>query len=221
MHDEGVIKFRVAHRQLALPARSYGELAAKLIAWREILAKTGLVGQDPARYGGAGYGNVSARVGAPASPRGARPFLISGTQTSGLARVGLEQLCVVRSYDLANNSAVSEGSIHPSSESLTHGAIYDLSPHIRAVLHAHAPTIWRHAGALRLPTTDPAAAYGTTEIAYAAQRLYRESALSETRALAMGGHEDGVIVFGRTVEEAGTLLITLLARAYEATCAGR
>jgi ribulose-5-phosphate 4-epimerase/fuculose-1-phosphate aldolase len=221
MHDEGVIKFQVEHRQLALSPRRYGELAAKLIAWREILASTGLVGQDPVRYGGAGYGNVSARLGAPASPRGARPFLITGTQTSGLARVGLEQLCVVRRYELGQNRAFSEGSTHPSSESLTHGAIYDLSPHIRAVLHAHAPVIWRRARALRLPMTDASAAYGTTAIAYAAQQLYRESALPETRALAMGGHEDGVIVFGKTVQEAGNVLISLLARAYEQQCAGR
>ena len=213
--DEGVIKFSVERRAQALAPRRYQALASKLIAWREILARTGLVGQDPARYGGAGYGNVSARVGAPASPRGARPFLISGTQTSGLTSIGLGELCVVERYDLRNNRAISEGLIDPSSESLTHGAIYDLSPHIRAVLHAHAPLIWRRARELRLPTTDPRAAYGTTDIAYEAQRLYRSTALPERRILAMGGHEDGIIVFGKTVQEAGAVRIRSLAQAFE------
>ena len=31
----------------------------------------------------------------------------------------------------------------------------------------------------------------------------------------MGGHEDGVIAFGRSIEEAGQTLLTWLARAYE------
>lgn len=219
MRDEGVIKFRVEHQQGALAAGQHLGLASKLIAWREILARTGLVGQDPARYEGAGYGNVSARVGAPASPRGARGFLISGTQTSGLARISLEQLCLVRRYDYRQNCAVSEGLVHPSSESLTHGAIYDLSPHIRAVLHAHAPAIWRRARQLRLPTTDAKVSYGSVEMALEVQRLYRSSVLPERRILAMGGHEDGVVVFGKTVEEAGAVLIETLAHAYERACA--
>jgi len=214
-HDEGVIKFRVEHEQRALSPREHGELANKLIAWREILARTGLVGQDPALYGGAGYGNVSARVGAPSSPRGARPFLISGTQTSGLARIDLPQLCLVRRYVLAENRAESSGLVHPSSESLTHGAIYDLSPHIRAVLHAHTPAIWRQARRLRLPTTNAVVAYGTVEMAQEVRRLYRDTALGEQQIFSMGGHEDGVVVFGRSVEEAGGVLVRALARALE------
>ncbi len=63
MSGEGVIKFRSEHQACALPAYRYGKLCCKLSAWREVMAKTQLVGQDPARYGGAGYGNVSARVG--------------------------------------------------------------------------------------------------------------------------------------------------------------
>ena len=52
--DEGYIKFESAHRDCELPARRFGELACKLVAWREIMALTGLVGQDPRRYEGAG-----------------------------------------------------------------------------------------------------------------------------------------------------------------------
>ncbi len=219
MTEEGVIKFCVDHTHTALTPRRYGDLACSLIAWRELLTGARLLGQDPTRYGGAGYGNISARIGAPSSPRGARPFLISGTQTSGLQAISLEELCVVSRYDLVANTAVSEGLLHPSSESLTHGAIYDLSPHIRAVIHAHAPALWGRARKLNLPITDPHATYGTTALAYDVQRLYRSTALPETQLLALGGHEDGVFVFGRNIEEAGGVLMKTLARAYEGLCA--
>ena len=67
MEREGVIKYRLEHRAGPLEPRLYGDLACQLNAWRELLALTGLVGQDPQRYGGAGFGNVSARVGRPSS----------------------------------------------------------------------------------------------------------------------------------------------------------
>jgi len=219
--DEGVIKFEAAHDKRVLEPRSYAEVACALVAWREILAKTQLVGQDPARYGGAGYGNVSGRVGAPSSGQGRRRFLISGTQTGGKGLLALADFCVVEDYDYRANRVRSFGEKLPSSESMTHGAIYDLSPHIRFVLHAHSPVIWRRAAELRLPTTGRAIAYGTTAMADEVQRLYRATALAERRVFAMGGHEDGVIAFGHTVDQAGQSLLVELAHAYQLDCAGR
>ncbi len=218
MHDEGVIKFHAEHQQAVLSARRLGALSCTLVAWREILARTGLVGQDPARYGGFGYGNVSARTGAPSAPRRRRPFLITGTQTSGKTCMSLDDFCLIETCDPDHNQVQSRGVVMPSSESMTHAALYDLGSHIRFVFHAHSPVIWRQAQALRLPTTDPSIPYGTRRMATAVARLYRETALSESRLLAMGGHEDGVIAFGRTAEEAGTALIETLARAYETVC---
>jgi ribulose-5-phosphate 4-epimerase/fuculose-1-phosphate aldolase len=219
--DEGVIKFEAEHRRESIEPRIYGELCCRLIAWREIMAKTQLVGQDPARYGGAGYGNVSGRVGPPSSSRGQRAMLISGTQTGGRHAIGLDDFCVVSRYDYQSNRVESRGVIEPSSETMTHGAIYDLAPSIRYVLHGHAPIIWRAASQLRLPTTHRDVAYGTPAMALEVQRLYRESHLQECRILAMGGHEDGVVVFGHTVEAAGQTMITWLARAYELSCRSR
>jgi ribulose-5-phosphate 4-epimerase/fuculose-1-phosphate aldolase len=221
VYDEGVIKFVARHRRVALDAARHGALVCKLIAWREVLAKLQLVGRDPARYGGAGYGNVSARVGAPGSPRGARPMIITGTQTGGLAHIDFEHMCLVERYDYVEGWVESSGLIEPSSETMTHGAIYDLSPAIRFVFHAHAPVIWRRARALRIPLTDPRVAYGTPEMAREAQRLYQGGALAAAPILAMGGHEDGIIVFGQSAEEAGQALVTFLARAYEQVCVTR
>ncbi len=217
--DEGAIKFDADHRVRPLAPRRYGEAACRLIAWREILAKTGLVGQEPGLYGGFGYGNVSCRVGPPSMPRRRRAFLITGTQTSGKSCMSLADLCVVERCDLEHNSVESRGSVLPSSESLTHGAIYDLGCHLRYVFHAHSPTIWHRAAALRIPTTDRGVAYGTPGMAREVERLWRVSALPDLGILAMGGHEDGILAFGRTAEQAGEIAIRYLARAYEAACA--
>jgi hypothetical protein len=213
---EGVVKFEVAHRTCPLEERIHGEIAGALVSWREILARLGLLGQDPARYGGAGYGNVSARIGPMGDvPRGRRRFLVTGTQTGGRRKVTLDDFCVVEEYDIGANRVRSSGPLPPSSESLTHGAIYDIAPAARVVLHAHAPEIWRRARALGLPVTRESAANGTPEMALEVQRLYRETALPGTGILAMGGHEDGVIAFGHTANEAGGILVRALARALE------
>ncbi len=219
MIDEGAIKFEAAHRDQPLPSRRFGEAACRLLAWREIFAKTGLVGQEPGLYGGFGYGNVSCRVGPLSAPRRRRAFLITGTQTSGKACMSLADLCVVERCEPQRNRVESYGPVLPSSESLTHGAIYALGSHIRFVFHAHTPTIWRRAAALRIPTTDPKVAYGTPQMAREVERLWQTTALSDLGVLSMGGHEDGVIAFGRTAEEAGEITLRYLARAYEATCA--
>jgi ribulose-5-phosphate 4-epimerase/fuculose-1-phosphate aldolase len=213
-YDEGVIKFAAEHDFRELNTDRYGEVAASLVAWRGILMQTGLVGQDPSRYGGAGYGNVSARVGAPSASQKERSFLVSGTQTGGMECVSLDDFALVRHYDYQSNQVQSQGLIQPSSEAMTHGAIYDLGSQIRFVFHGHCPIIWSQAESLKLPTTDPSIPYGTPEMAKEVQRLYRSSTLSERKVLAMGGHEDGVVVFGKTPEEAGTLFMATLAKAY-------
>jgi len=218
MAHEGVIQFEAEHEQRELEARRYGELACELIAWREIMALTGLVGQEPARYAGAGYGNVSARVGPRSAPMGGRAFLITGSQTSGNRCIGLREFALVESYDYRANRVLSRGCVLPSSESMTHAAAYDSSPLVRCVMHAHSPVVWRRRRELGLPETNPAVPYGTMEMALEVGRLYRESVLPERGILAMGGHEDGILVLGRDPEQAGSILLQWLARAYSVTC---
>lgn len=218
MRSEGIIKFEYEHADRALDSRVHGDAVCELAAWREIMAHTGLVGQDPRRYDGAGYGNVSMRVGAPSSAFGRRRFLITGTQTSGNRCITLDDFCIIEEYDARRNWVRSAGRIKPSSETMTHGAIYDLSASVRVVLHAHTPMIWRRRKALRLPTTDPGVAYGTPDMVAEVRRLYRSSGLAESRMFAMGGHEDGIVAFGRNAVEAGHTLLATLARAYALEC---
>jgi ribulose-5-phosphate 4-epimerase/fuculose-1-phosphate aldolase len=215
--DEGVVKFDARHTFGRLPVAADDPRLTALLAWREVMYRLGVVGQDPTRYGGAGYGNVSARLGPFPGRPGERPFLVSGTQTGGRVTLQSSDFCVVRRWAVTLNQVESEGPVVPSSESMTHGAIYDLGPEIRFVLHAHCPEVWGTAKQLRVPTTAPSVDYGTPEMAREMKRLDQVCGLREQRLLAMAGHEDGVIAFGRTAEEAGATLTSALARALALT----
>lgn len=212
MQQEGVIKFNLEFREAPpLPAAELREINA----WRRILFLLRLTGQDPSRYDGLGYGNISQRLEPYDAPPEQRRFVISGTQTGGLAELGPEHYTAVLESHPEENRLVAEGPLRPSSESLTHATLYTLDASLRCVMHAHSPEIWRHAVALGLPCTDPAAAYGTMEMAAETRRLMRDATVRAGGIFIMGGHEDGVVSFGRTAEEAGTVLLHLLARAFQ------
>lgn len=214
---EGVVKFDLVHRAERLEEHVYGERARELFGWREMLRRLGGVGQEESRYGGAGFGNLSLRMPPfGESGRGRRRFLVTGTQTGGRAALGLADCAVVETYDLTTNRVTSFGGTPPSSEALTHGAIYDASPSARAVLHVHSPELWSRARALGLPLTRPEVPYGTPEMAREVERLFREAALAEHAIFSMAGHEDGVIAFGPSAEAAGATLLRHFARALAA-----
>ncbi len=207
---EGVIKFALEFTPAPpLPETELRELGA----WRQILWLLGLTGRDPQRYHGLGYGNVSRRLPANQAAPAARPFVISGTQTGGLPWLGPEHYAVVQSCDPQANRVTAEGPLPPSSEALTHGVLYALDPDHACVLHVHTPLLWRNAAVLGLPATDSAAAYGTPEISAEVARLHADPAARAGGLMAMGGHQDGLVAFGPTVETAGTTLVQWLGRA--------
>lgn len=221
--DEGVIKFSVqqAHHSTLYLNNSHQEKLAELTAWRKRLFKMDVIGCDISRYG-ACYGNVSMRYieldhfeFRYVKPKGFRTFLITGTQTGNLEDLTADHYVRVYHYNYAHNKVCAEGPLLPSSESLTHGAIYDLSLEldIRYVFHVHSPQLWNSAHRLEIPTTSETIAYGTPEMAAEVQRLFHDTDLGEKKILSMGGHKDGIISFGSTAEEAGTILLEHLARA--------
>lgn len=205
---EGVIKFHLEFRESSGPAA--GTIAG-LNAWRTVLHVLGLTSQDPLRYGGVAYGNVSQRAsGAPAGRSTSPQFIVSGTQTGGLDRLTERHYCLVTGFDLYANRLRAEGPIAPSSESLTHAAVYRAAPSARCVLHVHSPEIWRHAKALQVPVVDPKIAYGTPEMADAVGALVRRH---QDAIVAMGGHEDGIIAYGSSLDDTALKLIGLFVRA--------
>jgi L-ribulose-5-phosphate 4-epimerase len=208
---EGVIKYQLAYTPAPpLPM----ERLAELNAWRKILNMTALIGQNPALYAGYGYGNISCRLDDVDSPDDCHPFIITGTQTGEMADLAPKDYVVVTGCYPGENRLVAEGPVKPSSESLTHGTLYALDAKILWVMHAHSPHIWRNAQALGIPMTGDVA-YGTPEMADEVRRLYLDSDMIQKRIFGMAGHEDGIVTFGHTAEEAGFVLLGFLARALQ------
>jgi L-ribulose-5-phosphate 4-epimerase len=207
---EGVIKFSAQHTDVALDPR-LARSAADLDAWRSLFVQLELIGQDPKRYQGLGFGNLSARI---TTERGETQFLISGSQTGAKPELELADFSLVSSWTVEQNSLVSTGQTPPSSESLTHGAFYDADPAIRFVFHAHSPEIWHGADQLGLSCTAPDVAYGTPEMAQEVARICRQADHRRNASvIAMMGHPDGVFASGETADQAALELIKALARA--------
>jgi ribulose-5-phosphate 4-epimerase/fuculose-1-phosphate aldolase len=209
---EGVIKFQADHREGPLSDLAEEALHA-MLGWRGILFGLGLLGRDPARYEGLSFGNISVRLPPWTATEGRRPFVISGAQTSFQAAVTPDDFSVVNTFDLLKNRVQSRGPALPSSESMTHGAIYDLSNQIRAVVHVHSPLLFKWAPSLRLPTTPSDVSYGTPEMAHAVRRLRHQTNLMERKLFVMGGHLDGVVAFGASAEAAAGVIIASQAEA--------
>jgi hypothetical protein len=200
---EGVIKYQLSYTPA--PAQSQTSLA-ELIAWQQILHRLELLGRDPARYSGLAYGNLSQRL-----PQGG--FVISASQTGDKATPTADDYAWVSAWDCAHNQVVASGPAKPSSESLTHAALYDASPDISCVLHVHSPLIWQRRAQLGLMDTAAEVAYGTPAMAAAATQLCREQAATHHGVFAMGGHLDGVLSYGPTPDSAGWELLLTLRRA--------
>lgn len=198
--QEGVIKYHLSFTT-AEPC-TFSRFAA-LDYWRSRLHQLGLIGQDPTRYGGYGFGNISSRL-----QPGQRPFLISATQTGHLPRLSRAHYALVTDFDLQHNWLQAEGSHPPSSEALTHASIYAACPDAGCVMHVHWPKAWAMAATLAWPVTAAEIPYGTPAMAVAVQDLVRAQG-TPAGVIAMGGHEDGVLVYGRDEEAAGALLLDL------------
>jgi len=207
MQEEGVIKFDLRYMYAAPETMAP---PAALNVWRNRLWDLQLIGQQAGRYGGLGYGNVSRRTEAPEITAIRREFIISGSQTGGLARLDARHYSLVTDWDVQRNRVIARGPVRPSSEALTHGALYDQHDDIRVVFHVHSPAIWRAAERLGLIRSDPAVAYGTPEMAHEIVHLFRDADISRAALFVMGGHEDGVIAFGTSEEAAGTVLLNTL-----------
>jgi L-ribulose-5-phosphate 4-epimerase len=138
---------------------------AELNACRRKLLQQRLIGVDS---NDVGFGNLSVRDGAGGN------FYITGSATGGLPELRPTDCVRVVAFDFARNWLRYERAAIPSSESLTHAAIYESDPTISAVVHCHDSVLWR-ACLDRIPTTSKAIAYGTPEMAYEIMRLFTES----------------------------------------------
>jgi Class II Aldolase and Adducin N-terminal domain len=208
--QEGVAKYHLEFSPG--PGRAFPGFG-RLDGWRTLLHRLRLIGQDPTCYGGLGYGNISQRIGPFDFPLPPLQFIISGTQTGHLERLGVEHFSTVLAADPHRNRVVAEGPVEPSSEALTHAAVYASNEQARYVLHVHSPEIWSQTQQLKIPATPRDVPYGTPQMAAAVHSLLCSVDVENCPIFSMLGHDDGIVSFGRTLDQAGQILIRYLALA--------
>jgi L-ribulose-5-phosphate 4-epimerase len=178
------------------------ELLGSLNLWRDRLYELGLIGMYASgELKGVGYGNISARTSG--------GFLITATRTGSLVRLGAEHYTEIVGVDVDRNTvqfkAAAEGAT-PSAECMTHAMFYQADESVGAVIHVHHLEFWKRLLG-RVPTTAAGVEYGTPDMAREIVRLYRTSDLPVRKLAVMAGHEEGVISIGRTLDEAGAVLL--------------
>ncbi|NNE45081.1 MAG: class II aldolase/adducin family protein [Rhodothermales bacterium] len=160
-------------------------LISELNYWRTQCVDEGIIGVD---LNGTGFGNVSVRI------RGTSRFVISGTQTGALRTLSARHYTKVVDSCIDANRIVAVGPISASSEALTHAAVYRADGRVGAVIHVHSKMLWDRLVDI-VPTTNRAAAAGTTAMAREIERLV-SSMRGRSNIIVMGGHKEGLIAFG-------------------------
>src|SRR5664280_943194 len=169
--QEGVIKYQLKHAQKPIGLKFS---LIEINAWRTIIFRLGLIGQDPERYDNLGFGNISQRLNSQSSQ-----FIISGPQTGHIEQLSPEHYCLVVKAEPRKNRIQSCGLRKPSSESLTHASIYAQDSSIQAVIHVHSPEIWNNTVALNLPHISADIPYGTVAMAIAVEQLFQSGKLQQ------------------------------------------
>lgn len=191
--NEGYIKFKCNWIKSNPVSK---DIISEINTWRNNLYNIGLIG---AYDDGIGYGNLSIRIKK-------QTFLITGSATGNLNVLNENHYTLVSDYDILKNELTCIGPIKASSESLSHAMIYECFSETNAVIHVHNEAMWNKYFNLA-PTTDKYVEYGTPEMAIEIDRLFKETNLAHNKFLVMGGHREGIIAFGKTLAEAGEILL--------------
>ncbi|MEA3434505.1 MAG: class II aldolase/adducin family protein [Campylobacterota bacterium] len=192
---DGVIKYSIEHQTTSTPPFSGYE---QLEALRTRLFTLGLIGEKD----GIGYGNLSMRH------EGSKSFFITATQTGRKQMLSREYYTYISDYNFSTFKIVSQGTHKPSSEALSHAMIYAIDERITTVIHIHSLALWKF-----MKTKDyffTTAEYGTAEMVEEIVGLYDNFDPMLNNAFVMKGHEEGIITFGRSVEEAELILYNIM-----------
>ena len=147
-----------------------------------------------------GYGNISKRILGEEDQ-----FIITGTQTGKLSNLNGSQYTRVKKCNLKKMNLEAIGPIAPSSESITHYAIYSSCPQVNFIFHIHDKVLWNYMLTNDFDKTSKNINYGTQEMADAA----KECIDNKTSGIfVMEGHEDGIIAYGQNAESTGKIILS-------------
>ena len=194
MIGEGYIKFDCERtdEKISIQVKTLEALSK----WRQTMFRYRLIG---VYSNGIGYGNISVRAGA-------NSFYISGTATGSLPLLKEKHYALVNSWSFGKNSLKCKGKINASAESLSHAAIYESLPNVGAVIHIHHKGMWDKF-INSLLTTSPDILYGTPGMAMEIQKIVRNLKPKQDKILIMGGHEEGIVTWGETLDVAGDIVL--------------
>ncbi len=195
MKDEGYIKFSLKQiRKDTIPKYKF----LKINIYRKKLHDMGLIGMyKEGKNKGIGFGNISTRT--------KDGFIITGSATGGIENLDIKHYSVVVSVDIDKNYLEYNGPVKPSSESMTHAAIYEQDKNINAVIHVHSLKLWKKL-LNKVPTTRKDTTYGTPEMAHEIERLFRKTDVKEKKIIVAAGHKEGIFTFGKDIEEAFAII---------------
>lgn len=168
----------------------------ELNACRRQLLRLRLIGVNA---NGIGFGNLSIRDGT--------NFYVTGSATGGIPELSLADCARVVKYDFKKNWLRYEGGAIPSSESLTHAAVYESDAKAGAVIHCHDSKLWA-ALLNQVPSSAQGIEYGTADMAREVTRLFEVTDLQSRKIFVMAGHEGGIVTFGKDLDEALAVLMS-------------
>jgi len=197
---EGYIKFNCnwEQKEILIPEHLFQSLEQQ----RSRLYELDLIGMYS---NGIGFGNISVNAVE------GKSFFITGSATGQYNKLNKSHYAMVSHYNFTENSISCSGQTKASAESLTHAAIYESSLEIGAVVHVHCLWLWEKL-LNTYPTTSVQIEYGTPEMALAVKHLAAPLIPDCEKIIVMGGHKEGILAFGKTLEEATSAIINIYNR---------
>ncbi len=195
--NSGIIKFRF---NLKMSSPINEEHFLPIEKWRIIFHKMNLIGEY--KTTNVGFGNLSKRLLV-----GEEPFVITGTQTGHYPNLNGMQYCKVTKCNMTKLIIEAVGPIAPSSESLTHHAVYSKNPKINFVFHIHHIQLWNYMLKNKFPNTPEDIDHRSQAMIEAAKKCTQEN---EVGIFAISSSEGSVIAYGKNAEDAGKLILETL-----------
>jgi hypothetical protein len=194
--NEGYIKFD--YLLIDGPPLSF-DVIEDINDFRTELWDKGLLGTLP---DGISFGNISKRASECL-------FIISGSNTGKYRILQPEHYVCITEVNINSNLLVCNGKVPPSSEALTHSAIYSALPSVNFVVHFHNSKIWAQL-VNKFPTTNPKAEYGTIELAKELGLLCKLLNPQKDNIVVLGGHRDGIVAFAENITTLREKVVNLL-----------